>query len=239
MTYINICFFFSGLPDSELGWAASKSKPDEMETILFASIWRKGFSWNSFPFEYITILYILFSPQPGVKVSLETIFQSKILLYFRVLFWQSIVSETFLGNIVEIDTNATNTHIVKSFLNDSLQNVFSFKRLTSWRDFELFLAQGHLERDMAWQSISSPATPGIIHMFSESMQQSYINFLKALNICFFSMQNRAMYNSDGDMLIVPQQGKLNITTELGRMEVNNNNNNRITPGYSWMVLVSM
>ena len=36
------------------------------------------------------------------------------------------------------------------------------------------------------------------------------------------MQNRAMYNSDGDMLIVPQQGKLSITTELGRMEVNNN-----------------
>ena len=51
------------------------------------------------------------------------------------------------------------------------------------------------------------------------------------------MQNRAMYNSDGDMLIVPQQGKLNITTELGRMEVNNKN--RITPGYSRMVLVSM
>ena len=36
------------------------------------------------------------------------------------------------------------------------------------------------------------------------------------------MQNRAMYNSDGDMLIVPQQGKLSITTEFGRMEVNNN-----------------
>ena len=35
----------------------------------------------------------------------------------------------------------------------------------------------------------------------------------------FSMTNRAMYNSDGDMLVVPQQGKLNITTELGRMEV--------------------
>ena len=33
------------------------------------------------------------------------------------------------------------------------------------------------------------------------------------------MTNRAMYNSDGDMLLVPQQGKLNITTELGRMEV--------------------
>ena len=35
----------------------------------------------------------------------------------------------------------------------------------------------------------------------------------------FSMTNRAMYNSDGDMLVVPQQGKLNITTELGRIEV--------------------
>ena len=35
----------------------------------------------------------------------------------------------------------------------------------------------------------------------------------------FSMTNRAMYNSDGDMLLVPQQGKLNITTEFGRMEV--------------------
>ena len=46
-----------------------------------------------------------------------------------------------------------------------------------------------------------------------------------------------MYNSDGDLLIVPQQGKLNITPELGRMEVNNNN--RIISGYtSRMVLVS-
>ena len=51
------------------------------------------------------------------------------------------------------------------------------------------------------------------------------------------MQNRAMYNSDGDLLIVPQQGKLNITTELGRMEVKKNI--RITSGYSRMVLVSM
>merc|ERR1711963_551434 len=40
--------------------------------------------------------------------------------------------------------------------------------------------------------------------------------------CNSSMTNRAMYNSDGDMLLVSQQGKLNITTELGRMEVEPN-----------------
>ena len=46
----------------------------------------------------------------------------------------------------------------------------------------------------------------------------------------FSMTNRAMYNSDGDMLLVPQQGKLNITTELGRMEVGKGKNgSRGTP----------
>ena len=34
--------------------------------------------------------------------------------------------------------------------------------------------------------------------------------------CNVSMTNRAMYNSDGDFLIVPQQGTLDITTEFGR-----------------------
>lgn len=34
-----------------------------------------------------------------------------------------------------------------------------------------------------------------------------------------SMKNKAMYNSDGDILIVPQHGTLNITTELGKLSV--------------------
>ena len=85
--------------------------------------------------------------------------------------------------------------------------------------FARLLVQGHQGQDMALQSISSPATPGILH---SKIQQSDILFVHPLDVCFFSMQNRAMYNSDGDMLIVPQQGKLSITTELGRMEVNNN-----------------
>ncbi|XP_017151425.1 homogentisate 1,2-dioxygenase isoform X2 [Drosophila miranda] len=37
--------------------------------------------------------------------------------------------------------------------------------------------------------------------------------------CNESMDNSAFYNSDGDFLIVPQQGILDITTEMGRMKV--------------------
>lgn len=38
-------------------------------------------------------------------------------------------------------------------------------------------------------------------------------------ICNKSMEDEAFYNSDGDFLIVPYKGKLNIKTELGLMTV--------------------
>merc|ERR1712226_1637185 len=37
--------------------------------------------------------------------------------------------------------------------------------------------------------------------------------------CNSSMGDKAFYNSDGDFLIVPQEGTLYITTEFGKMEV--------------------
>lgn len=40
--------------------------------------------------------------------------------------------------------------------------------------------------------------------------------------CNSSMENRAFYNSDGDFLIVPQEGALDITTEHGKMYVEPN-----------------
>ncbi|XP_028412155.1 homogentisate 1,2-dioxygenase-like [Dendronephthya gigantea] len=40
--------------------------------------------------------------------------------------------------------------------------------------------------------------------------------------CDKSMKDRCMYNSDGDFLIVPQQGSLNITTEFGKLLVKPN-----------------
>jgi len=38
--------------------------------------------------------------------------------------------------------------------------------------------------------------------------------------CNSPMKNKAFYNADGDLLIVPQQGILKVTTELGILEVN-------------------
>lgn len=38
-------------------------------------------------------------------------------------------------------------------------------------------------------------------------------------LCNASMVDRAMYNSDGDLLLVPQQGTLRIRTEFGKMTV--------------------
>jgi len=38
-------------------------------------------------------------------------------------------------------------------------------------------------------------------------------------LCNSNMVNEAMYNSDGDILIVPQQGSLDITTEFGKLFV--------------------
>jgi len=40
--------------------------------------------------------------------------------------------------------------------------------------------------------------------------------------CTKSMENKCVYNSDGDLLIVPQQGSLFIKTEMGRMNVDPN-----------------
>jgi len=41
-------------------------------------------------------------------------------------------------------------------------------------------------------------------------------------MCNSSMENRAFYNSDGDFLIVPQEGALDIITEFGRIYVEPN-----------------
>merc|ERR1712227_228941 len=56
--------------------------------------------------------------------------------------------------------------------------------------------------------------------------------------CNVSMTNRAMYNSDGDFLIVPQQGTLDISTEFGRMMVNPNEICVIQQGIKFSIAVS-
>lgn len=56
--------------------------------------------------------------------------------------------------------------------------------------------------------------------------------------CNASMENRAFYNSDGDFLIVPQQGALDITTEFGKISVAPNEICVIQQGMRFSVNVS-
>uniref|UniRef100_A0A1A9W0S3 Homogentisate 1,2-dioxygenase n=1 Tax=Glossina brevipalpis TaxID=37001 RepID=A0A1A9W0S3_9MUSC len=57
-------------------------------------------------------------------------------------------------------------------------------------------------------------------------------------LCNESMDNTAFYNSDGDFLIVPQQGVLDITTEFGKMKVAPNEICVIPQGVRYAVNVS-
>lgn len=57
-------------------------------------------------------------------------------------------------------------------------------------------------------------------------------------VCNKSMDNTAFYNSDGDFLIVPQQGTLNITTEFGKMQVAPNEMCVVQQGMRFSVGVS-
>ncbi|XP_032518636.2 homogentisate 1,2-dioxygenase [Danaus plexippus] len=56
-------------------------------------------------------------------------------------------------------------------------------------------------------------------------------------LCNASMENSAFYNSDGDFLMVPQQGTLNITTEFGKMEIRPNEIAVIQQGMRFAVAV--
>ena len=40
-----------------------------------------------------------------------------------------------------------------------------------------------------------------------------------MKICFFFEIATGFYNSDGDLLIVPQKGALHVTTEMGKLAV--------------------
>lgn len=56
--------------------------------------------------------------------------------------------------------------------------------------------------------------------------------------CNASMIHQAIYNSDGDFLIVPQEGELAITTEFGKMTVGPNEICVIQKGIKFSVAIS-
>ncbi|WP_439646672.1 homogentisate 1,2-dioxygenase [Sphingobium abikonense] len=77
---------------------------------------------------------------------------------------------------------------------------------------------------LRWDPLPIPAEPtdfidGIVTYCGNGDVTAAAGFAVHLYACNRSMDARAFFNADGEMLIVPQQGTLRITTELGRLEV--------------------
>ncbi|SAK41604.1 homogentisate 1,2-dioxygenase [Caballeronia pedi] len=77
---------------------------------------------------------------------------------------------------------------------------------------------------LRWDPLPMPAAPtdfidGWVTMAGNGAAESMSGCAIHLYAANRSMQDRFFYNSDGELLIVPQQGRLAISTELGKLDV--------------------
>ena len=77
---------------------------------------------------------------------------------------------------------------------------------------------------MRWNPMPLPTTPtdfveGIVTMAGNGDLRSQTGAAAHLYVANRSMERRAFYNADGEMLIVPQQGRQRFVTELGVIDV--------------------
>ncbi len=77
---------------------------------------------------------------------------------------------------------------------------------------------------LRWDPIPIPAAPtdfvdGLVTMGANGDAASHSGIGIHLYVANKSMQDRFMFSADGELLIVPQQGRLQIHTEMGAMEV--------------------
>jgi len=77
---------------------------------------------------------------------------------------------------------------------------------------------------LRWMPMKVPETPldfvqGIHTVGGAGEASTKTGLAIHLYVANANMEKKAMYNSDGDMLIVPQQGRLDIQTEMGFLEV--------------------
>ena len=77
---------------------------------------------------------------------------------------------------------------------------------------------------LRWDALPMPAEPtdfidGWVTMAGNGAAESMSGCAIHLYAANRSMQDRFFYNADGELLIVPQEGRLDIATEMGRLEV--------------------
>ena len=94
-------------------------------------------------------------------------------------------------------------------------------RAASARDFSQAVTPPN---QMRWDPLPIPATPadfldGLVTMGGNGDPQQQTGCAIHLYAANRSMTQRAFYSADGELLIVPQQGRLLLITELGRLEL--------------------
>ena len=77
---------------------------------------------------------------------------------------------------------------------------------------------------LRWDPLSMPQDPtdfldGLVTYGGNGDVAASVGFAVHLYACNRPMQRRAFFNADGEMLIVPQQGTLRLTTEMGRIDL--------------------
>lgn len=77
---------------------------------------------------------------------------------------------------------------------------------------------------LRWDALSMPAAPtdfidGWVTMAGNGSAAAMSGCAIHLYAANRSMQDRFFYNTDGELLIVPQQGRLSIATEMGRLDI--------------------
>ncbi|KAI4589993.1 hypothetical protein MJG53_001042 [Ovis ammon polii x Ovis aries] len=83
-----------------------------------------------------------------------------------------------------------------------------------------FIDQGHITHN--WDEVNPDPNQGLHTLCGAGDIRSNNGLAIHVFLCNTSMENRCFYNSDGDLLIVPQKGKLLIYTEFGKMLVQPN-----------------
>ena len=77
---------------------------------------------------------------------------------------------------------------------------------------------------LRWDPLPMPQEPtdfldGLVTYGGNGDVAASVGFAVHLYACNRPMQRRAFFNADGEMLIVPQQGTLRLTTEMGRIDL--------------------
>ena len=77
---------------------------------------------------------------------------------------------------------------------------------------------------LRWDPLPMPQDPtdfldGLVTYGGNGDVAASVGFAVHLYACNRPMQRRAFFNADGEMLIVPQQGTLRLTTEMGRIDL--------------------